>query len=288
MHYWVFIIPENVFIGLWERCVNENCVAMECPPHYHGCTRNIEKVNQIKEADWIVAYLNQNTIGGFGKVTKTLYDAKEEDKYPHGSDGFRQRIGVKWEKVDLEGWHHPGMIKDLIGIPPSTLLAQTIHKLPQVYFENVRQFIEEKENLNMHDLDEEADVEESKALSMVLSSTERQVLGFLVANIEQLEKGLRILNTDVRTNVGTIDILAKDTENRSVVIDVTTTEVGDKALIRLLGCMGSLAKQKTGVIRGILVAPSLGRRIRSALAVLPTVSFRPYSMTLQFPDTRSD
>lgn len=128
VNYWLFIVPEDGFPGiLWEKCIEDEVLAMEYLSDYKGYTRNIKLIKEMKEEDLVVAYLRKKRIGGIGKVNKEYFDA--EIPYDGcGYDGYRQRIGVEWLYVKSE--KYPTIdFKKVLG--SRVISGATIHSLTE-------------------------------------------------------------------------------------------------------------------------------------------------------------
>ncbi|UCE07784.1 MAG: DUF91 domain-containing protein [bacterium] len=292
--FWLFIIPENYYFGLWEKCLKDNVLACEYLPSYHGYTVNINMLREIQEGDRVVAYLNDKTIGGYATVTHTYFDANEDEKYPYGDDGFRQRIGVKFDQYDSDGCQYEGRIRDLIGL--NRLHIKTIHELTARDFTriekwwNYRNYVEpEIESGDF--LDETVSSNDFRPESVSLElRNERQLRNYLSNNLEELEPGLKIHQEtnrngiEYRVKAGFIDILAIDKQGQFVVIELKRETGDESSLGQLLAYMGSLKEEKElENVRGILVAQDFNTKVRLAINVLPNIKIQSYDLEIRFP-----
>jgi hypothetical protein len=117
----------------------------------------------------------------------------------------------------------------------------------------------------------ESEVEESIEASL---SLERDLHSYLAARVSEIEAGLTLVENGVeyQTEAGRIDLLARDIENRVVVIELKAGTAKDSALGQLLGYMGCLSASET-TVRGILVASNFDSRLFLPREVYPTLSW---------------
>ena len=115
---------------------------------------------------------------------------------------------------------------------------------------------------------------------------ERDLQCALRANIEQLESGLRIIDggTEKTVDAGRIDITAKDSENRVVVIELKAGTSQLRDIAQLLSYMGSIDNAEGWEIRGILVANDFDDRLVLAAQAVPNISLKAYSFSFSFED----
>ena len=100
---------------------------------------------------------------------------------------------------------------------------------------------------------------------------------YLATEIHKIESGLCLIENgdNYQTEVGKIDLLARDTNNQLVAIGLKSGQAQDGAIGELLGLMGCLTASESNV-RGILVAPSFDSRVVCAAKALPTVKLVKY------------
>ena len=88
---------------------------------------------------------------------------------------------------------------------------------------------------------------------------------------------------EVQTEAGNIDLLARDPNNRLVVIELKAGKAKDSALGQLLGYMGCLSASETNV-RGILVASHFDSRVIFAARGLPTIKLIRYHLSFNLQE----
>ncbi len=140
-------------------------------------------------------------------------------------------------------------------------------------------------------LDNEMD--DTEAIEMAFS-LEYDLENSLIANLEQLEKGLRLYQKNGLTGqqvdakaAGRIDILAIDSNDDLVVIELKAGEAGRQVCGQIQAYRGwvkeNLAGQKK--VRGIIVASEFTERLVYAAKVMPDLRLKRYQINFKFTDT---
>lgn len=111
-------------------------------------------------------------------------------------------------------------------------------------------------------------------------SRERDVNNHLVQNLDQLEPELELEEggQEYNTDVGRIDILARDGKNDLVVIEIKRGEAGDAALGQIMGYMQHLSAEKENDVRGIIVAETFSERLKTAVNNMSKLSLRRFKV----------
>lgn len=112
---------------------------------------------------------------------------------------------------------------------------------------------------------------------------ERDLQLALRANIEQLEKGLRVIDGGKEQTVesGRIDITAEDRSGSVVVIELKAGPADREAIAQILSYMGDLGQDNKSV-RGILVAGDFPPRSIAAARAVPNLQLRKYTFKFSF------
>jgi len=128
----------------------------------------------------------------------------------------------------------------------------------------------------------EAEVEESIEASL---SLERDLHSYLATRVCEIESGLTLVEDGVEypTEAGKIDLLARDSASRLVVIELKAGKGKDNALGQLLGYMGCLSASEPSV-RGILVASSFDSRVVFAARGLLNVKLVRYQLSFSLEE----
>lgn len=129
------------------------------------------------------------------------------------------------------------------------------------------------------------DVQESIEASL---SLERDLHSYLAKRVNEIENGLVLVENgnEYPTDVGRIDLLAKDKQGNNVVIELKVGKAKDSALGQLLGYMGCIALSSTEHIqtRGILVASEFEQRVVYAARGLPHVKLVKYRVSFELQE----
>lgn len=140
MNYWLWIIPQRI-PGLWDFCLQARVAAMEYEIGVQTKAKlNRELAGQIEIGDQVVAYLNDNRIGGVGVVNKSFFEDRRGYRHPDGYP-FGQRIGVDWlaPETPIDVRILPSANSSL---KQMVLMAQTIHPIDQEAFEQIAEAIQ--------------------------------------------------------------------------------------------------------------------------------------------------
>ena len=138
---------------------------------------------------------------------------------------------------------------------------------------------DEKENSDI-----ESNIEESIEASV---SLERDLHNWLTTRLSEIESGLILVDGGVeyQTEVGRIDILAKDQTGALVVIEIKAGKAKDGALGQLLGYMGCLSSSnEQQKVRGILVASSFDIRVVYAAKGLQNIKIVKYQLSFNLEE----
>jgi endonuclease len=120
-------------------------------------------------------------------------------------------------------------------------------------------------------------------------SLERDLHAYLAAKVDIIEMGLSIVDNGVefQTDAGRIDILAKDTNDHIVVIELKAGKAKDNALGQLIGYMGcvpTIEKFQNSPVRGIFIASGFDQRVVYAAKVLPNLKLVRYQLSFDFQE----
>jgi endonuclease len=128
----------------------------------------------------------------------------------------------------------------------------------------------------------ESELEESIEASV---SLERDLHSYLAARVSEIEPGLTLVHDGVeaQTEAGRIDLLARDSSNNLVVIELKAGKAKDGALGQLLGYVGYLSASEANV-RGILVASGFDPRVVFAARGLPNVKLVRYQLSFNLEE----
>ena len=127
------------------------------------------------------------------------------------------------------------------------------------------------------------DVPDIEAIEEATLSLERDLHNYLATRLNQLEVGLILVDggIEVQTEVGRIDLLARDAQRRLVVIELKAPKAKDGALGQLLGYVAAMSAKEPNV-RGMLVASDFDPRVVVAASALPHIALVRYQLSFAF------
>ena len=89
-----------------------------------------------------------------------------------------------------------------------------------------------------------------------LAGTEADLRDRIMASPDEIEEGFEPVEAEFRTRVGAVDLLGRDADGRTVVIELKRRRVGPDAAGQLARYVAAIQEDDPDV-RGILVAPSI-------------------------------
>lgn len=115
---------------------------------------------------------------------------------------------------------------------------------------------------------------------LVMCEYEVEFENIVYGNLDLIEYGLKPIGRQVQLNVGIIDILAKDSKDQQVIIELKRDRAGDKVVGQIARYMGELGK--SGPVRGMIVASSFDDKIESAVRMIPNLQLISYADIISF------
>ena len=133
-----------------------------------------------------------------------------------------------------------------------------------------------KSQINTDDSSVEESISESIDTQI---SIEKDLQNYLSHRLHEIESGLHLIEGGIEyiIEAGRIDILAKDDQGFTVVIELKAGKAKDAALGQILGYIGCLSERHTN-IRGILVASDFDARVVFAAKALPNIKLIKYEL----------
>ncbi len=133
--------------------------------------------------------------------------------------------------------------------------------------------------------DADTETDNDKASELEIQLKEDQLQDIIRHSITDLEAGLEIIDNGVEEKVatGAIDIFAKDSQGRFVVIELKVGTAKGDVIGQTLGYMVDIAKrsgQDIGQVRGIIVASGFKLRVENCAEVIPNLELKPYKHRL--------
>ncbi|AIZ45186.1 nuclease [Deinococcus radiopugnans] len=90
-----------------------------------------------------------------------------------------------------------------------------------------------------------------------LSGSEKQMQDALARHPELIEPGLTVLNRELLTDSGGIDLYARDAQGRFVVVELKRGRATQDAVSQLARYVATVQRSGVGAVRGVLAAPSI-------------------------------
>lgn len=131
----------------------------------------------------------------------------------------------------------------------------------------------------------EDEIEPVSELAETSISLERDIEDHLIQHLNTLEKGLKFVARQFKTDVGRIDILAEDKEGCRVIIEVKVGEVKDSAVGQIARYLGWFAKLDRKSPRGMLVAAEFPEGVRYAATAVSGLTLHAYRVSFSFEAT---
>ena len=144
------------------------------------------------------------------------------------------------------------------------------------------------ENLVILEDTGDAIIEESISESIDTQiSLEKDLQNYLADRVHEIESGLKIIDGGIEyvIEAGRIDILAKDGQGFTVVIELKTGKAKDAALGQILGYIGCLSESHAN-IRGILIASDFDPRVIFAAKALPNIKLIKYELKFNLHEVK--
>ena len=138
--------------------------------------------------------------------------------------------------------------------------------------------------LNREELEETTNAEDDVA--PIRFRLEQDLQDVLRESITQLEPGLVITDggREQKVEAGWIDITARDSADRIVVIELKAGTAQPDSVAQILAYMGTVPNHDGRAVRGILVANDFHPRVQAALRAVPNVTLKAYSFKFTFQD----
>jgi RecB family endonuclease NucS len=115
-------------------------------------------------------------------------------------------------------------------------------------------------------------------------SLERDLEEQIVSHLDVLEPGLTLVSRQESSEVGRLDLLAKDSEGRSVIIELKAGEAKDSSIGQIARYIGWYGEKDGKPPRAILVASGFPRQVRWAAKAIPGLKLVTYQVQFNFEE----
>lgn len=132
--------------------------------------------------------------------------------------------------------------------------------------------------------DDESEIYEEEEVYEITFGLEKDLQSALRKNIGTLEKGLTIIDDgkERNTEAGRIDITAKDSKNKTVVIELKAVEAKPEVIAQTLAYMEAIKTIDNVEVRGIIVASGFPDRVKLAARQISNLKLVKYSFQFNF------
>ncbi|MES2188457.1 MAG: endonuclease NucS domain-containing protein [Pseudomonadota bacterium] len=115
-------------------------------------------------------------------------------------------------------------------------------------------------------------------------SLERDLEDQIVTHLEVLEPGLVLISRQESSDVGRLDLLARDAEGRTVIIELKAGEAKDSSIGQIARYIGWYAQKEGKPPRSILVASGFSEPVRWAAKAIPGLKLVTYRVQFAFEE----
>ena len=297
MNHWAIICPESGFPGLWNAWQQENLVSISfgspqyladhpdlCLPNgAYGFARGL--VQQMQPGDQIVPFLRENRVGRVA----TFRSQRIDDWVPVLADDFGRRIEVVWQSENMPPAEKVALIPPDLRRAP---IRRTVARLSPGRFDELAAVLADE--TTWQDLrvvrqavdDQEIESDDSSQFALEMHLEE-----FIETNFARINFGrkLQLYQDDENTgrqfptDIGSIDLLARDMDTREfVVIELKKSRSDDAVVGQVLRYMGWIRehmRQDATSVKGIIIVPEMSERLRYALSMVSDVEAFTYSVS---------
>lgn len=133
--------------------------------------------------------------------------------------------------------------------------------------------------------DGEDDTSDSEELIEASIGLERDIEDHLVNNLESIEAGLEFVSRQFITDIGRIDILARDRDGNRVVIELKVGDAKDSSLGQIARYLGWFSKIDSKQPRGILIASGFPEGVKYASTAFSNLKLLTYRVQFSFEES---
>jgi restriction system protein len=233
--------------------------------------------HNVKVGDIVIARKGRKIIAGIGTVTKPAhYDKNLNQKIIGSEHYYPNHIAIDWHENprDIE------FDRIIFGM-------QTIYEISDLkYKELVGETL-------VDDIESEEDIEDKAEFVL-----ERYLEDFIVSNFKAIFRNELILYRDPEenvlgqqytTDVGTIDILARDSKTKNyVVIELKKGRESDKVVGQTLRYMGWIQEnlcENGETVKGLIICRDINSRMEYALKMTNNIMVKLYQIDFKLRDT---
>ena len=257
-----------------------------------GLNQVLKFWRSIQPGDRVIARGGRKRILDVGTATgSAFYDPQRGmERATAGGDAKISKyfLPLRWEGIQME---FPNLVFGMLTVYelPEERFIQLVNGGPGVDGESDKAFSESPTE----------DIGDSSPNSEQSFALEKYLEEFIVSNFHQVFNGeLEILRDSegftgqqYRTDVGTIDILARDRQTGDyVVIELKRVQGSDQTIGQILRYMGWVKEHLSRgyhEVRGMVICQTGDERLDYALSMIPSVEAKYYKVDFKLADSRS-
>lgn len=115
-------------------------------------------------------------------------------------------------------------------------------------------------------------------------SLERDLEDQILSHLDLLEPGLTLVSRQEASDIGRLDLLARDKEGRTVIIELKAGEAKDSSIGQVARYMGWYSEKEGAPARAILVASGFAEPVRWAARAIPGLKLVTYRVQFAFEE----
>ena len=152
------------------------------------------------------------------------------------------------------------------------------------------------EDTNLQEEEPSEGIEDEEILTEAVISLEKDLEEYIVRNLSQIESGLklyfeeRVSGRQFNTDVGRIDILAIDTKDNFVVIELKAGKANYSVIGQALSYISwvrqNIARGKE--VRGIIIADDFDKKLKYASSETANIILKQYEVNFTFKDVKKE
>ena len=113
-----------------------------------------------------------------------------------------------------------------------------------------------------------------------ISLAEKNLEDFLVQQLESIEPGLTLVERQLLTAAGRLDLLCRDCKGHYVVIELKRSQGTDQVVGQILRYMGWVQEHyRTEKVRGLIVVGKVDDGLRYAAKAVPNVEAKVFTLS---------
>jgi hypothetical protein len=217
----------------------------------------------------------------------------------------REVINYIYRKFPDKPWKEVSIRCHLTGLSvnhPSSKHYPTLNRQAYLFYVGngkYKLYDPEKDDIEDTNLQEEEPsegIEDEEILTEAVISLEKDLEEYIVRNLSQIESGLKLYSEErvsgrqFNTDVGRIDILAIDTKDNFIVIELKAGKANYSVIGQALSYISwvrqNIARGKE--VRGIIIADDFDKKLKYASSETANITPKQYEVNFTFKDVKKE